>query len=165
MLDELLADTRELTPQELVKLMPHLSSTERAELDELLTQGMQKWIPQVGPQQMALESPADIVFYGGQAGGGKTDLLLGASLTTQQHSIIFRREAVQLIGIEERMSTILGTRTGYNSQTGVWRLPEGRVLELGSVKQPEDWMKYQAARTTSRPSTRSPTFWSCSSAR
>lgn len=132
-----------LTADELVALLKHLTPEERAEVDALLTQGLPLWMPQVGPQSRALESPADILFYGGQAGGGKTDLLLGAALTTQQHSILFRRQSVQLTGIEERMTAILKTRDGYNSQTGVWRLPEGRVLELGSVKEPGDWMKYQ----------------------
>ena len=101
------------------------------------------WVPQAGPQSAAYHSKADIIFYGGSAGGGKTELLLGLSLTEQEHSIIFRREAVQLIGIEERMTKILGSRAGYNSQDGIWRLPNGRVLELGSVKEPGDWVKYQ----------------------
>jgi len=133
----------EESPGELMELMKYLSPEERAELDELLTQGLPLWMPQVGPQMAALQSPADILFYGGTAGGGKTDLLLGASLTEQQHSIIFRREAVQLVGLEERMTKILGTRAGYNSQSGLWRLPGDRVMELGSVKDPDDWMKYQ----------------------
>ena len=100
-------------------------------------------MPQPGPQTAAYESLADIVFYGGAAGGGKTDLLLGLCLTSQRHSIVFRRQAVQLTGIEERMTNILGARDGYNSQVGIWRLPGGRVMELGSVKEPEDWIKYQ----------------------
>ena len=133
----------DLHPAELIELMKRLSPDERAELDKLLTQGLPLWMPQVGPQTRAFESDADIIFYGGQAGGGKTDLLLGLSLTEQKHSILFRRQAVQLVGIEERMTAILGTRDGYNSQTGVWRLPGSRVLELGSVKEPGDWMKYQ----------------------
>lgn len=133
----------DLTPGELLKLVQHLSPEERAELDELLTDGLPIWMPQVGPQLAALESLADIVFYGGSAGGGKTDLILGAALTQHEHSIIFRRESVQLVGLEERMTKILGTRKGYNSQSGVWRLPEDRVMELGSVKEPDDWMKYQ----------------------
>lgn len=129
--------------KELLELLPHLSAEERRELDELLTAGMPLWVPQEGPQRMAYESQADILFYGGSAGGGKTDLVLGLCLTAHEHSIIFRREAVQLTGIEERMSGILGTRDGYNSQKGVWRLPGNRVMELGSVKEPNDWMKYQ----------------------
>lgn len=133
----------DLSPAELIELMKRLSPEEQAELDKLLTQGLPPWLPQVGPQTRAYESPADIIFYGGQAGGGKTDLLLGLSLTVQKHSILFRRQAVQLVGIEERMTNILGYREGYNSQTGVWRLSGGRVLELGSVKEPGDWIKYQ----------------------
>lgn len=133
----------EATPVELLELMPYLTSEERAELDELLTKGVPLWVPQVGPQMQALQSEADILFYGGTAGGGKTDLLLGAALTEQEHSIIFRREAVQLVGLEERMTKILGTRAGYNGQSGLWRLPGDRVMELGSVKDPDDWMKYQ----------------------
>lgn len=131
------------TPAELLELVKHLTAEEREELDGLLTEGLPIWMPQVGPQMAALQSEADILFYGGTAGGGKTDLLLGAALTEQEHSIIFRREAVQLIGLEERMTKILGTRNGYNSQSGLWRLPGDRVMELGSVKEPDDWMKYQ----------------------
>lgn len=133
-----------LDPQELLRLLPHMNDDERRELDELLTDGLPAWLEQVGPQMRALLSRADILFYGGQAGGGKSDLLIGAALTQQEHSIIFRRESVQLVGLEERITKVLGSRTGYNSQTGVWRIPgTKRVLELGSVKEPDDWMKYQ----------------------
>lgn len=131
------------TPAELLELVKHLTAEEREELDGLLTEGLPLWLPQVGPQMAALQSKADILFYGGTAGGGKTDLLLGAALTEQEHSIIFRREAVQLIGLEERMTKILGTRNGYNSQSGLWRLPGDKIMELGSVKDPDDWLKYQ----------------------
>lgn len=133
----------DLTPGELLELVKHLTPEEREELDSLLTEGLPLWMPQVGPQMQALQSAADILFYGGTAGGGKTDLLLGAALTEQEHSIIFRRQAVQLIGLEERMTKILGTRSGYNGQSGLWRLPGDRVMELGSVNEPDDWMKYQ----------------------
>ena len=131
------------TTGEYLEQIKALTPVARAALEAMVTaQGRPVWEPQPGPQSAAYHSEADIVFYGGAAGGGKTELLLGVSITEQEHSIIFRREAVQLIGIEERMTQILGTRTGYNSQTGVWRLPEGRVLELGSVKEFGDWVKY-----------------------
>lgn len=127
---------------EAIATIKNMTAEQKAAFDAVLDT-MPRWTPQSGPQQMAYESQADILFYGGAAGGGKTDLLLGLALTSQRHSIIFRREAVQLIGIEERMTAITGTRLGYNSQTGVWRLPQGRVMELGSVKEPGDWMKFQ----------------------
>lgn len=133
----------QLTTAQMMDMLSGMDAAAKRELDSFLMAGAPLWVPQDGPQLMAYLSEADIVFYGGAAGGGKTDLLLGVSVTSQEHSIIFRREAVQLIGIEERMTGILGTRHGYNSQTGVWRLPEGKVLELGSVKEPGDWIKYQ----------------------
>ena len=37
------------------------------------------WIPNPGPQTEAYLSEADIIHYGGQAGGGKTQLLLHQS--------------------------------------------------------------------------------------
>lgn len=132
-----------MTTAEAMAMFAALTPEEKAAYDELLTAGQPIWVPQAGPQSAAYHSKADILFYGGAAGGGKTDLLMGLSITTQEHSIIFRREAVQLIGIEERMTSILGTRDGYNSTTGVWRLPENKVLELGSVKLENDWIKYQ----------------------
>lgn len=134
---------------ELMRLLPLLTEEERAELDHLLTAGMPPWTPQAGPQTEAALSQADILFYGGSAGGGKTDLLCGLGTTEFYQSIIFRREGVQLVGIEERLTDILGSRTGYNGTDAIWRLPgmpgrdEGRTLELGSVKEPGDWMKYQ----------------------
>jgi hypothetical protein len=128
---------------EIKDIVAAMSPEARAEAVALVRAKAPIWVAQEGPQKMAYESEADILFYGGAAGGGKTDLLMGLCLTSQEHSIIFRREAVQLIGIEERMSSITGTRDGYNSTTGVWRLPGNRVMELGSVKLPNDWMKYQ----------------------
>lgn len=132
------------TVASLLEQIKAMTPEQKAKLDaELLAGDAPVWVPQPGPQASAYHSKADIVFYGGAAGGGKTDLLMGLALTSQEHSIIFRREAVQLVGIEERMTKILGTRKGYNSQDGVWRLPGNRVLELGSVKEPGDWIKYQ----------------------
>lgn len=129
--------------EELLQMLPVFTPAERQEIEQLLRTHAPLWVPQLGPQTQALESPADILYYGGQAGGGKTDLLLGVALQYQEKSILFRREAVQLLGIEERLTTILGSRKGYNSQDAIWRLPGGRTLELGSVKEPNDWMKYQ----------------------
>jgi len=136
-------------PGELMEIWSHLSEEQRIELDRVLTVGRPIWEAQVGPQEWAQACVADVLFYGGSAGGGKTDLEIGLALTEHEKSIIFRREAVQLVGIEERISTILGTRDGYDSQDRIWRLPEmpglelGRTLELGSVKDASDWKKYQ----------------------
>ena len=52
---------------------------ELKELDALLA-GMPIWSPLAGPQSIAFESDADIIGYGGAAGGGKSSALLMAAL-------------------------------------------------------------------------------------
>lgn len=101
------------------------------------------WTPLPGPQVMALESKADIVFFGGAAGGGKSDMLLGAALTKHRRSIIFRREYPQLKGLEDRAREIVRDRGQYNSTDKVWKLPKGRQMEFGAVQNVGDEQKYQ----------------------
>jgi hypothetical protein len=119
-----------------------LTPEERREI-ALLAQDNVLWKPLPGPQTRALLSDADEIFFGGQAGGGKTDGLLGISITQHYNSIIFRREYPQLRGIVDRGNAIIGDRGSYNSQEHVWRLKDGRVLELGAVQYLEDVSKYQ----------------------
>ena len=47
-------------------------------------------MPLPGPQTQALQTEADVLFYGGAAGGGKSDLLIGAALNEHTRSILFR---------------------------------------------------------------------------
>lgn len=95
------------------------------------------------PQRQAYESLADFLFYGGAAGGGKTDLLCGLALTCHARSVIFRRESKQLRAIVDRIQQILGSKDGFNSQQNRWRLPNGRLLDLGGVKDAGDEQAYQ----------------------
>lgn len=133
-----------LSASDVMKALKQMTPDQKRALDRvLLADGAPLWVPQEGPQRAAYESKADILFYGGAAGGGKTALLLGLALTSQAHSIVFRRQAVQLTAIEEYMTKILGTRDGYNSQDLIWRLPGRRVMELGHCKEVGDWIKYQ----------------------
>jgi hypothetical protein len=97
-----------------------------------------EWTPLPGPQTLALESPADFIFMGGAAGGGKSDLLLGVALTLHNQSIIFRREYPQLKAIEDRAREIVSDRGQYNGQTHAYKLGQGHVLEFGAVQHPGD---------------------------
>lgn len=66
-----------MTQAEALDLLPYLTDEERAELDALLWDiGPAPLRPQEGPQSAFVESDADIVVYGGSAGGGKSWALL-----------------------------------------------------------------------------------------
>ncbi len=91
---------------------------------------------------------ADELYYGGQAGGGKTDLLLGLATTAHHLSIIFRREYSQLQGakgiIERSRELLADSGARYNGRDGIWRdIPGNRVLEFGAVQLEKDVRKYQ----------------------
>lgn len=109
------------------------------------TRARVNWRPNPGPQQLAFESPAFELFYGGAAGGGKTDLLLGLSFLKHRRSIIFRREYTQLEAIIERGKEILrGTGAMYVDNKHVFRgVPGGRLCQLGAMQLERDREKYQ----------------------
>lgn len=124
-------------------LLRDLSEEDRIEMDKILFEELPVWTPLEGPQRQAYESEADILFFGGAAGGSKTDLLIGLSLTQHYRSIIFRREATQLPAIVDRITEVLGSRSGYNGQTHIWRIPNGRQIEFGSTPFAGDETRYQ----------------------
>lgn len=101
------------------------------------------FIPNPGPQMEALASEADELFFGGSAGGGKSALLCGTAVDDHDKSVIFRREYPQIKGLEDEVKGLIGTRDGYNAQDKLWRLPNGNVLEFGSVPHETDVEKYQ----------------------
>src|SRR5690348_16661897 len=113
------------TTNELRDLLPFLTPPERAALDRLLTTDRTPWRPLVGPQTDAYYSPADEVFYGGAAGGGKTDLLLGLAATAHRHSVIFRREYTQLKALIERSHALFDGYGSFNANDNLWRFPDG----------------------------------------
>lgn len=106
------------------------------------------WTPQVGPQTQAYFSEADVLLYGGAAGGGKSSLAIGLALTRHEQSLILRREATQLGGImDDIASTIDPQRVGYSGQSKEWKIPPWDGMErkiiLGSCPNPGDEMRHQ----------------------
>jgi len=90
---------------------------------------------------------ADELLYGGAAGGGKTDLLLGLSLTQHRSSVIFRRELAQMKGAEgiiSRSEEIVGNAGKLNRSDWVWRgLPGGRSVEFAGVPHEHSKNRYK----------------------
>ena len=136
--------SRSQTRSELLCYLQSLTGPERELLDKILTNDA-LWLPCSTPQLEGYLSDADELFYGGQAGGGKTDLLLGLAITDHQKSIFYRREYPQLKDVILRSHELLeGTAAGFNSNTGMWRgIPGGRILEFGSCQYEKDVVKYK----------------------
>lgn len=102
-----------------------------------------RFVPLPGPQTQAYLSTADILLYGGEAGGGKTGLLVGLA---QEHdnSIIFRREVAQTDGLEKFGKEVYGN-DGFNGSDLEWSWGDGddaRSLKLAGLKDPDSWQKH-----------------------
>jgi hypothetical protein len=107
------------------------------------------WEPQAGPQSTAFESDADVIGYGGAAGGGKTDLLLGFAGTKQYRSVIFRRVFPLLEGIEARSREIYNQdsqnrqKDRYNESLHRWELKDGRTVRFAAMQYEDDKRNFQ----------------------
>lgn len=93
---------------------------------------------------MAYESQADILGYGGAAGGGKSDLLLGKAYTRHTKSRIFRRLYTDLDDLVQRGDDIQDGNSFFVwGQKKRWDTQDGRVVALGAVQHDKDLKKYK----------------------
>lgn len=128
---------------EIADLLEYLTDDERADVATIVDSSSPIWVPQPGPQTDAYNSPADILYYGGSAGGGKSDLLLGLGLTAHRKTIIYRREGTQNVALIDRLlNEIVQSRKHWNGKDSVWR-QGGRQIEFGSCKDAGTEIKYQ----------------------
>jgi len=100
------------------------------------------------PQEFAFHHPADVLFYGGKAGSGKTDLLLGVA-GNNPNSLILRREFPRARAIIERSRAIFARgikrheRDSFNESLHLWRLANGNTIEIGGCQYEKDKENYQ----------------------
>jgi len=134
-----------VTPSQARDLERYLTPAEREELNALITADLaeHRWRPLPGPQTMAYHSQADVIGFGGAAGGGKTDLAIGMATTQHHRTQVFRREGPQLKGIIDRLAEILGSRQNINGNPPVYRDDDDRQIEFNSMPNLGDETKYQ----------------------
>lgn len=112
-----------------------------------------EWRPNPGPQERFHASWAYEVFYGGAAGGGKTESLIMEALryvhVPGYNAVLFRRtfpELRQANGLVERSRVVCPIYGGrYNEQTFTWRFPSGATLRFSQLEHENDKYDHQSA--------------------
>lgn len=129
---------------EVFKLLEAMPDNERNSLikDAETETTKMLWLPDPDnkPQMEAYYHPADEIYYGGEAGGGKTDLIIGLSLTAHQRSLVLRRTNKEAEKLPDRYAEIIGSRDGFNGQAGTWRI-DGRIIDIGGCQHEDDKQK------------------------
>lgn len=98
--------------------------------------------PLKGPQMEAYYSQADVLLYGGQAGGGKSYLLMGLASQEHQSSIVFRRDSTQTDGLIKAGKAIIGDSARFNGTDKEWSWDDGQSLKLAGMQLADDWNKH-----------------------
>ncbi len=102
------------------------------------------WTPNAGPQTAAFFCEADELYYGGGAGGGKSDLLLGLGIQAHLRSVIFRREYPQLTDLMDRSEEIVGASGRLKrGSPGRLTLQNGRKIQFGSCPHEQNKTRWQ----------------------
>ena len=128
-----------------------MSPAEKAELDQLIDDRSQGklWVPSSGPQLDAVLCQADVLLYGGEGGGGKTDLELGLAFEYHERTLIIRKHYTDLRGITDRAKEINGTDKGYNGSlpprltTIKHNAKRSSLIDFGGLAQEGDEQHWQ----------------------
>jgi hypothetical protein len=97
--------------------------------------------PQCLAYELAKSGAVMEMGYGGEPGGGKSDLILGLAATVYKSSLVLRREFPQLQQLIDRGNEFMPT-TFVGGTKKRWEF-DGHIIGLGSLQFDKDWRKYQ----------------------
>ncbi|KMO30714.1 hypothetical protein VQ02_27510 [Methylobacterium variabile] len=114
------------------------------------------WSPQPGPQADAISADwCPELFFGGAAGGGKSDYLLGDFLQDVNtygaawRGVVFRRTYPELEELLARSNELFLPEGGdWNVQKKLWTFPSGATLRMRYLESDRDATRYQGHQYT-----------------
>lgn len=102
--------------------------------------GLSRWQPNPGSQTEAYFCEADEIAYGGEAGPGKTSLVIGRSITKNKRSLVLRRTNNEAQGLLDEFEKTLGYKPKLDKR-GAFRV-DGRKVRIGGCQHEGDKDKY-----------------------
>lgn len=100
-----------------------------------------KWVPNPGPQTDAYFSKADVLLFGGEPGGGKSQLVLGLAHNEHQRSLIMRRQYGDLDRLVEDCLKIHGSKNGFNgSPPPKLKVSDKQIIDFAAAHRVGDEM-------------------------
>ena len=107
-------------------------------------------------QELALASPADIIFLGGSKGGGKSWALRIAPLRhinrAGYHAVVFRRSLPQIRasgGLWDKSMELYPQIGGHpNRSERRWTFPSGASIKFWHLNDEDSWLDWQGSETS-----------------
>jgi len=130
-------------------------------------------MPQRGPQKLACSCPADIIFFGGTRGGGKSDTTIGRHMRgiekykEKWNGLVVRRKYKDLAELRHRIDEITADgwnaiRTGGEQQINVIKHRNGGQFKLAAIQNTEmlqDFIGHQYPEISIEEATTFPFFY------
>lgn len=128
---------------ELVEMLASLPADHRKKVEDEAASATSAmpWCPNPGAQMEAYMSLADETGFGGEAGPGKTSMLIGLSLTRHKRSLILRRTNKEAFALLDEYEKVIGSRPKL-SKDHSFRFGD-RKIQIGGCQHEDDKQGYK----------------------